>query len=124
MLAPDAKPADGLFDLVLIHANQRESFFKFIRSVLTGSLESLPEVSIRKGRNLEIAWRGFPLHLDGEVIPRLDWTEENEDVSQMHEPELLDVSKPYLSVEMMPRTIHFLVPKVTTVIEKGESDSD
>ncbi len=110
LLAPDAKPDDGLFDLVLIHANQREAYFKFMKAVITGTLEKLPDVTIHRGRKLEIAWRGFPLHIDGEV-GGTDWIEDNHAPSQKDEPELLDVSKPYLHVELMPKAIHFLVPK-------------
>jgi diacylglycerol kinase family enzyme len=112
-LAPNARVDDGLFDLVLIHANQREGFLKFMKSVLTGTLESLPQVSIQRGRKLEIAWRGFSLHLDGDVVTGLDWLEEIGDASPMPEPELLDVAKPYLPVEMMPQAVHFWVPKDT-----------
>ena len=121
LLAPAAEPDDGLFDLVLIHANERESYMKFMKGLLTGSLERLPEVSIHRGRKLEIAWRGFPLHLDGEVIASLDWMEENSHASQMDEPELLDVSKPYLQVEFLLQKVCFLVPKTTLLKDKDES---
>jgi diacylglycerol kinase family enzyme len=117
MLAPDAKPDDGLFDLVLVHAKQQEKYVKFIKSVLMGTLEHLPEVSIQRGRKLEIAWRGFPLHIDGEVIEGKEWVGDNGTVS-MDEPEQLDVAKPYLQVELIPQVIHFLVPK-PTLPEKG-----
>jgi diacylglycerol kinase family enzyme len=110
LLAPDAKPDDGLFDLVLVHAKQREKYVTFIKSVLTGTLERLPEVSIQRGRTLEIAWRGFPLHIDGEVIEGKEWVANNGS-SSMDEPGLLDVAKPYLGVEILPQAIHFLVPK-------------
>jgi hypothetical protein len=74
-------------------------------------LENLPDVSILKGSKLEIAWRGFPLHIDGEVMAGSDWLVDHTAPSQKEEPELLDVSKPYLQVELMPQAIHFLVPK-------------
>jgi diacylglycerol kinase (ATP) len=110
-LAADAQADDGLFDLVLIHANERESYLKFIKGVLTGTLESQPSVSIKRGKKLEIAWRGFPLHLDGTVLAGLNWMEEQADPSKMKEPKLLDVAKPYLQVELMPKAIHFLIPR-------------
>ncbi len=110
-LAPAAKPDDGLFDLVLIHANQREKYVKFIKSVLTGTLETLPDVSIQRGRKLEIAWRGFPVHMDGVAMAGKEWMGEDLDESPMEEPELLEVAKPYLQVEIMPGAVHFLVPK-------------
>ena len=113
-LAPEAKPDDGMFDLVLIHANQRESYPKFIRSALTGTLEKLPDVSVHQGRKLEIAWRGFPIHLDGEAMAGRDWMEDHTAPAQAENPEMLDVAKPYLQVEIMPKAVHFLVPRVTT----------
>lgn len=117
LLAPEAQPDDGFFELVLIHANQQEKYLKFIKSVLTGTLEQLPDVSIQKGRKLEIAWRGFPLHVDGEVLAGKEWMGEDGDSSAMDDPELLDVSKPYLQVKLQPRAVHFLVPKAT-IVEK------
>lgn len=117
-LAPDAQPDDGQFDLVLIHANQRESYIKFIRSVLTGTLERLPDVSIQRGRKLEIAWRGFPLHLDGVVMAGKDWIEDGSSSTEMEEPTLLDVSKPYLQVEIQSHALRFLVPKTMDAEDK------
>lgn len=119
-LAPEAKPDDGLFDLVLIHANQREQYVKFIKSVLTGTLEKLPDVSIQRGRKLEIAWRGFPLHVDGVAMAGKEWMVDNVDDAVMEDPELLDVNQPYLQVELMPEAIHFLLPK-STIADKQET---
>jgi diacylglycerol kinase family enzyme len=116
MLAPEAEPDDGLFNLVLIHANQREKYLKFIKSVLTGTLERLPDVSIQKGRKLEIAWRGFPIHVDGEVMEGKEWMGDD-GASSMDAPDLLEVEQPYLQVELQAHAVHFLVPK-TTVTEK------
>jgi diacylglycerol kinase (ATP) len=109
-LAPEAELDDGFFDLVLIHANQREAYLKFIKAVLAGTLEKLPNVSIQRGRKLEIAWRGFPLHIDGEVAGT-DWLTDNSPPSQNDTPQMLDVSRPFLQVELMHHAIHFLVPK-------------
>lgn len=112
-LAPDAKPDDGLFDLVLVHANQRESYLNFMRGILTGTVENLPDVSIHRGRNLEIAWRGFPLQLDGTVLTKLNWEADDHQHAAMDEPNLLTVSKPYLQVELIHKAIHFLIPRAT-----------
>jgi YegS/Rv2252/BmrU family lipid kinase len=108
-LAPDAKADDGLFDLVLIHASQRENYLRFAAGLLTGTLEKLPEVSIHRGSRLEIAWRGFPLHLDGEVITGLEWIDEDKP-PEVDESNSLDVAGPYLNVELVPKAIRFLVP--------------
>jgi diacylglycerol kinase (ATP) len=107
-LAPDAQPDDGQFDLVLIHANQRESYLKLMSGLWNGTVVSLPDVSVKRGHTLEIAWRGFPLHLDGTTFAGLNWAD---DKTEMGEPNLLDVVKPYLQVELMPKAIHFLIPR-------------
>jgi diacylglycerol kinase (ATP) len=111
MLAPEARPDDGFFDLVLIHDNQRANYVRFMKAVLTRSLGRLPEVSIHRGRKLEIAWRGFPLHLDGTTAAGLDGVDVLEHHSYNEEPELLDVAKPIIRVELASETIHFCVPK-------------
>ncbi len=107
-LAPYAQPDDGQFDLVLIHANQREGYLKLMSGLWTGTVVDLPDVSVKRGHTLEIAWRGFPMHLDGTVFAGLDWAD---DKAEMGDPNLLDVEKPYLQVELMPKAIHFLIPR-------------
>jgi diacylglycerol kinase (ATP) len=87
-LAPDALADDGQFDLILIHANQQESYLKLMSGLWTGTVVSLPDVSVKRGHTLEIAWRGFPLHLDGTMFPGLDWVE---DKTEMGDPNVLDV---------------------------------
>lgn len=112
MLAPDAIPDDGLFDLVLIHANQRENYLEYLAGVLLGKLDLSPAVSIQRGRHLEIAWRGFPFHLDAEVFAGLDGREEKGDSDDAYAANSLDVAGPYLQVELEQQAIHFLLPKV------------
>jgi diacylglycerol kinase (ATP) len=107
-LAPDAQADDGQFDLVLIHAKQQESYLKLMNGLWAGTVVDLPDVSVKRGHTLEIAWRGFPMHLDGTVFGGLNWAK---DPNQMGEPNLLDVAKPYLQVELMPKAIHFLIPR-------------
>lgn len=109
-LAPEARPDDGLFDLVLIHASPRTSYVKYARAILTGTLKSLPEVSVHRGRRLEIAWRGFPLHLDGTATAGLDGVDVLRFPPEENEPELLDAAKPIVRVELVPEPLYFCVP--------------
>jgi diacylglycerol kinase (ATP) len=119
MLAPGARPDDGFFDLVLIHDNQRANYVRLVRAVLARSLGNLPEVSIHRGRKLEIAWRGFPLHLDGTAVAGLDGVDVLDNHFHKKEPELLDVAKPFIRVELAPETVHFCVPKKAVVMGAG-----
>jgi len=118
-LAPDAQPDDGFFDLVLIHDNQRASYIRLVKAVLTRSLGNLPEVSVHRGRKLEIAWRGFPLHLDGTTTAGLGGVDVLENRFHNEEPELLDVSKPIIRVELAPETVHFCVPGKPVAMGSG-----
>jgi len=119
VLAPDARPDDGLFDLVLIHDNQRASYVRLIKAVLTRTLATLPEVSVHKGQKLEIAWRGFPLHLDGTATAGLNGVDVLDNPSHNDEPELLDVAKPFIRVELAPQAVHFCIPKKAVVMGAG-----
>jgi len=110
-LAPDAEPDDGQFDVVLIHANQRENYLDYMAGVLLGKLEDLPAVSVMRGRHLEIAWRGFPLHMDAEVRAGLDWIEENVSDQELDKSNLLDIAGPFLRVELESQAVHFLLPR-------------
>ena len=118
-LAPDARPDDGFFDLVLIHDTQRADYVRFAKAVLSGTLGSLPEVSVYRGRKLEIAWRGFPLHLDGTTISGLDAVDVLSHSSHKDDPELLDVEKPFIHVELAPHSVHFYVPGKSQAMGRG-----
>ncbi len=119
VLAPEARPDDGLFDLVLIHASQRLSYLKLVKAVFTRTVGRLPEVSVYRGSKLEIAWRGFPLHLDGTVIAGLDGVDVLGSPFHNQEPELLDVAKPVIRVELAPEMVHFCVPRKTVAMGNG-----
>lgn len=119
MLAPNAEADDGLFDLVLIHAHERDNYLKFMAGTLMGNLESFPAISIQRGRELEIAWRGFPMHVDGEVVSDAGWIERYASSVKMDNSNPLDVPEPSLKVEVVPGAIHFLVPKSTTTEGAG-----
>ncbi len=111
MLAPDAIPDDGLFDLVLIHANQRENYLQYMTGVLMGNLDHFPNVSVQRGRHLEIAWRGFPLHLDAKVVTGMDWTDEDFEAQDMDTTTPLDVAGPFIQVELEKQAVNFLLPR-------------
>lgn len=66
-LAPHADPSDGLFDVVRVREDARVGLQTYLRKLATGSVETLPNVDIVRGRRLKLRWNGLPLHFDEEV---------------------------------------------------------
>lgn len=67
-LAPAASVSDGLFDLVLLTADDRAS----LRDYLTARLEGKPRilrVPTYRGRHVQIEWKGSRVHIDDQVWP-------------------------------------------------------
>ncbi|HXF64255.1 MAG TPA: diacylglycerol kinase family protein [Caldilineaceae bacterium] len=73
-LAPEADPYDGLLDVALVRNEAQESLLRYLVRGVAGGLDQLPNVEYRRARRLEIAWSGFPLHVDAEVRPRAGWS--------------------------------------------------
>jgi diacylglycerol kinase (ATP) len=67
--APSANPADGMFEVIRVREEAREDLLRFLMSLVNESLEDLSCVEITRGHRLEIAWNGFPTHVDGEIRP-------------------------------------------------------
>jgi diacylglycerol kinase family enzyme len=68
-VAPQADTGDGLFEVIRIRAQERESFVGYVTSLLAEELEDLPSVDVSQCKKLELTWGGFPLHIDGVVHP-------------------------------------------------------
>lgn len=67
-LAPAASVSDGLFDLVLIGADDRPA----LRDYLTGRLEDrhpVLRVPTWRGRHVRLSWKGSRVHIDDQVWP-------------------------------------------------------
>jgi len=68
-IAPDANPADGLIDLVILGDLGRIELLLWLPSVYRGKHLANPKVMARSGRTVEIdAAPGLPMHLDGETV--------------------------------------------------------
>ncbi len=67
-LAPDSKPGDGTFDLVLVGEEDRDRLTGYLRS-WQENRERLAVLPSRRGKALRIAWNGYPLHIDDELWP-------------------------------------------------------
>lgn len=66
-LAPEADPADGLLNVVLIPENDRADFAAAILDQLNGKQVRFPGERL-KGRRVELEWDGRLLHMDDELL--------------------------------------------------------
>lgn len=79
-LAPLASPSDGVFDVVMVQQDQRDSMFSYLGALISGNFTDLASVNHQQGQCIELLWQGQPFHVDGEVRPcgatgRLDGAE-------------------------------------------------
>jgi diacylglycerol kinase family enzyme len=109
-LAPDARPSDGLLDVVRIREEQRPALLKYATAMLREELEELPAVEVDRGRRLTIAWDGFPMHVDG--IVRNAPTEVSEAAVA---PPTTDVepAESLVAVEILPAALKLWLPAAT-----------
>ena len=68
-LTPDAKPDDGLFDVIVADRMGRLRMASFVMRVMRGTHVGAKPVSIQRARHLLVeGQRGLPAHMDGEVL--------------------------------------------------------
>ena len=67
-LAPDSKPGDGTFDLVLVGEKERDRLVNYLAS-WQENRERLAVLPTHSGKHLRIEWDGFHLHIDDELWP-------------------------------------------------------
>jgi diacylglycerol kinase family enzyme len=67
-LAPDSKPGDGQFDLVMVTEAERERLGQYLLHWQENKAR-LAVLPSRQGRELRIEWTGFRVHLDDEFWP-------------------------------------------------------
>ena len=71
-LAPDADPHDGLFEVVLVGAHERQSLMRYARDRLAMAAGELPQLRVIKGRNVTLeAPAEVRLHLDDAAWPQV-----------------------------------------------------
>lgn len=68
-VAPDARPNDGLFDVVLIDAMPRRSMPFQLPKLLSGKIRQIPGTRYSKCRRVEMRASGMRVNIDGEIIP-------------------------------------------------------
>jgi diacylglycerol kinase (ATP) len=65
-LAPEADPADGHLECVLLDAADREDFAEYLTLQISGKDAPAP-LKLIKARTFEFQWGGQPIHLDDEI---------------------------------------------------------
>jgi len=68
-LAPDKRPGDGEFDVVLVTEEQRTRLLYYLEH-WQDNRDRLAVLPSRRGRRLEIEWTGFELHIDDKLKPK------------------------------------------------------
>jgi len=63
-LAPAADPGDGLLDVVCVRADQREAMLQWLEAP---DHKQVP-LSVHRGREITVVWRGTPLRVDDRVL--------------------------------------------------------
>lgn len=97
-VAPEADVGDGLFEVIRVRAQERESFVQYMLSLVVEELDELPSVEVSRGHRLEVDWTGFPVHVDGDLHP-----------DQKEEPGRGD-EEARLLIEVMPQALEFWLP--------------
>ncbi len=73
-ICPDADPADGLLDLVLVRPAGRLRLLRLLPRVYRGTHGGVPEVSIRRVRSVRLSSPGVTAYADGDPIGALPLT--------------------------------------------------
>jgi diacylglycerol kinase (ATP) len=70
-VCPDADPADGLFDVLILHAISTPRFLRVFPSVYSGKHVDHPQVQLLRGRRVRLEAAGMPCQADGEPFAPL-----------------------------------------------------
>jgi diacylglycerol kinase family enzyme len=68
-LAHDSRPGDGQFDVVLATEAERDRLLYYLAH-WQENRERLAMLPTRRGRQFQIEWTGFPLHIDDKLQPK------------------------------------------------------
>jgi len=70
-ICPDADPADGLLDVVLVRPAGRLRLLRLLPRVYRGTHPGVPEVSMRRARSVRLSAMGVTAYADGDPIGSL-----------------------------------------------------
>lgn len=108
--APNADPTDGLLHVVCIDGEKRESYFRYLRCLLTEDMAELPSVAVYAVPKLEIEWNGFPFHVDDYVRPAdFDYRKEDDSLALRAYPDVPESAT--IQVEVLPGVLNIWLPQ-------------
>ena len=67
-LVPNCDPTDGELDVVLVQESEREELQRYLTSSPRERVAP-PQLTIRRGKHLQIAWQGEMMHVDDRAWP-------------------------------------------------------
>jgi diacylglycerol kinase (ATP) len=70
-LAPDSKPGDGRFDVVLVTEAERSRLVKYLET-WQENRQRLAVLPSHRGKHLVLEWTGFEMHIDDKRWPKED----------------------------------------------------
>jgi diacylglycerol kinase (ATP) len=111
--APNADPSDGMLDVIRIREEARNDLLRFVMSLISENLEQLPCVEVNRGRQLEIAWTGFPYHVDGEVRPVFSSHNGNQANGRQALENGEPLTNPFITVGIIPKALEIWLPAAT-----------
>jgi diacylglycerol kinase (ATP) len=68
-LAPESKPGDGTFDVVLVTEAERDRLLEYL-SKWQDNRERLAVLPSHRGKRLKLEWTGFQVHIDDKRWPK------------------------------------------------------
>jgi diacylglycerol kinase family enzyme len=110
-LAPEADPTDGLFQVVCLREDSRDTYLSYLTSLLTDGFHELPSVEVKQARRLEITWTGCPIHVDGEVRPEESQRPADWNPAQGARPLNSSQSEAIIEVKILAGALEFWLPQ-------------
>ncbi|HYY24969.1 MAG TPA: hypothetical protein VE689_05715, partial [Candidatus Udaeobacter sp.] len=94
-LAPQADINDGFLDVVFVSKRERAMLSRYLTDLKKRKI-ARPNLTIRRGRHLQIEWENSPVHIDD-----TPWPEEDDEIP---------VRSNAIDVRVQPAALVFLVP--------------
>ncbi len=66
-LSPNSDPGDGILEVVVVPADDKENFSKYVKSLLSGTKADYDFKPIQ-ATEIQISWNGTHVHIDDEII--------------------------------------------------------